>query len=176
VAKNKRLPFVVETNNISVLALGTKFNVKAYPEEKYISTILLEGSVKLQNLKGDQDRSIILEPNQKAEYTLAQNNFNVSEIQNTSEVSWFTDTWVIERKKLGEFTKMLERHFNVKITFEEPSIREEYQFGGTIKGESIDQILDAITATSPLKYKIENRQIVLSFDKNKQSKYEKILK
>ena len=72
VAKNKELPFRVHTSGITVTALGTVFNVKAYPEEKIIETTLEEGSVRIDPvIKGKSKKaalSILLKPNQKAVY------------------------------------------------------------------------------------------------------------
>jgi len=41
VAKDKNHPFRVKTTDIDIEVLGTKFNLKAYPEEKSISTTLV---------------------------------------------------------------------------------------------------------------------------------------
>ena len=47
VSKNKNLPFQVVSDDIKVEVLGTKFNVKNYPEDPNIKVALLEGSVML---------------------------------------------------------------------------------------------------------------------------------
>ncbi|MDP4273999.1 MAG: FecR family protein, partial [Bacteroidota bacterium] len=48
VAKNKKIPFIVKTSDINVRAVGTAFNVKAYPEEKKIETTLVNGIVEIR--------------------------------------------------------------------------------------------------------------------------------
>lgn len=71
VAKIKDKPFIVHTSKTSIEALGTEFNVKAYPTENVIETILVEGSVAIRktdtektNKKGSSDKAIILKPGQ----------------------------------------------------------------------------------------------------------------
>ena len=64
VSKNKNLPFQVVSDDIKVEVLGTKFNVKNYPEDPNIKVALLEGSVMLYDSLG----STILKPNQIAQY------------------------------------------------------------------------------------------------------------
>ena len=64
VSKNKNLPFQVIPDDIKVEVLGTKFNVKNYPEDPNIKVALLEGSVMLY----DSLESTILKPNQIAQY------------------------------------------------------------------------------------------------------------
>ncbi|WP_400261942.1 FecR family protein [Sphingobacterium sp. SG20118] len=47
IAKNERIPLVVKTNDADIQVLGTKFNLRAIPEEKLTTTSLFEGKVKL---------------------------------------------------------------------------------------------------------------------------------
>jgi ferric-dicitrate binding protein FerR (iron transport regulator) len=175
VAKNRELPFIVKAKNVSVRAIGTKFNVKAYPEEKTIETILLEGSVKVKDQAAGKQKSVLLTPDQKAIYYSEHGNIIISVIENTAEVSWFTNEWVIKNKKLGELAKLLERCYNIDFTFNDERIKN-YEFGGTIKDETIEQVLTAITYSSPLKYKIINNHVTLSIDEDKLSKYKTLLK
>jgi transmembrane sensor len=69
VAKMKNKPFIVHTSKTSIEALGTEFNVKAYPNENIIETILVEGSVKIHkndihtdNKVSKDNDAIILKP------------------------------------------------------------------------------------------------------------------
>ena len=72
VAKQKEKPFIVHTSQANIKALGTEFNVKAYPNENTIETILVEGSVVVNKTsvnqvnKGLNDNdAIVLKPGQK---------------------------------------------------------------------------------------------------------------
>lgn len=69
VAKSAALPFEVKTSRITVKALGTAFNVKAYPNEATIETILVEGEVEVSQVvktKGaDRNETVLLKPMQR---------------------------------------------------------------------------------------------------------------
>ena len=69
VAKNIVLPFDVKTSGLTVRALGTSFNVKAYPNEATIETILVEGEVEISHTvktEGtDKSEIVLLKPNQR---------------------------------------------------------------------------------------------------------------
>lgn len=175
VAKNKKLPFNVKVREVLVTALGTKFNVKAYLEEETIETILLEGSVKVQRIHPGKTESLLLNPNHKAVFNMENNRFTVSPIENTSEVSWISNKWIIKNMRLEDFTKLMGRRYNVVFTFEEDQIKN-YELGGTIMDETIEQVLTAITYSAPVKYKIVNNQISLSIDNNKLKTYKLLLK
>ena len=46
--QDKKHPFIVKANDYQVSALGTEFNVNAYPENSELMATLLEGSVKVE--------------------------------------------------------------------------------------------------------------------------------
>ena len=53
VAKNREKSFIVRAGSLVIKALGTQFNVKAYPTENTIETALVEGKVKIERIKTD---------------------------------------------------------------------------------------------------------------------------
>ena len=175
VAENRRLPFMVKAREISVMALGTKFNVKVYPDEKVIEIILLEGSVKVQNHTPGVKRSVILEPHQKAVFQDDRNDFVVSAIKNMADVSWFTGKWIIKNTRLENLAKLLERRYNIDFKFDDERIKD-YEFGCIIKDETIEQVLTAITYLAPVKYRIINNHVTLLIDESKINKYKFLLK
>jgi ferric-dicitrate binding protein FerR (iron transport regulator) len=73
VTRQEKKPFIVHTVKASIKALGTEFNVKAYPDESYIETILVKGSIAVDRTSPGKDKnsnlkesSLILKPGQKA--------------------------------------------------------------------------------------------------------------
>ena len=71
VKKHPGKKFIVNTSDISIRVLGTKFNVKAYPDEETIKTTLVEGSISILNLKGDKkDKETYSERQIKLRFTI----------------------------------------------------------------------------------------------------------
>ncbi|MBA7551387.1 hypothetical protein ES705_43927 [subsurface metagenome] len=83
VAKNIDLPFIVDTGNISIRAVGTEFNVKAYLDEGIIETTLIEGSVEIiEKGKENNGKTLLnLKPNQKAFYIKESNLLTLNSIK-----------------------------------------------------------------------------------------------
>jgi transmembrane sensor len=85
VKKNPLKPFYVKTNGITVKVLGTKFNLKSYPDENIIETTLVTGSVEIlenEGTAGKKERkhpSVVLKPNQKAVFT---KNAQLTQVEN----------------------------------------------------------------------------------------------
>lgn len=66
VKPDEKHPFIVKANDFQITALGTEFNVNAYPENNELIATLLEGSVKVEfnNLISN----VILKPNEQITY------------------------------------------------------------------------------------------------------------
>ena len=64
VAKNENLPLIVNTGNLKIKAVGTEFNVKAYPDEGIIETTLVSGIVEISK-EGQDNVQFDLKPNQR---------------------------------------------------------------------------------------------------------------
>jgi ferric-dicitrate binding protein FerR (iron transport regulator) len=67
VAPNKAMPFEVKTLLLNVKATGTSFNVKAYPNDSVVETILVEGRVEVSRMHDSEAGApaIALQPKQR---------------------------------------------------------------------------------------------------------------
>ena len=69
VTTNPEKPFIVYAGNIAIKALGTSFNVKAYPEEKKVVTTLVKGEVMIEGVDEQMKPfAIALQPKQNVTY------------------------------------------------------------------------------------------------------------
>ena len=66
VKRNQQTPFWVQTSTITIKVLGTTFDVKAYPDESFVETIVERGAVQLINPLSDSQETTILYAGQKA--------------------------------------------------------------------------------------------------------------
>jgi ferric-dicitrate binding protein FerR (iron transport regulator) len=197
IAKNPHLPFIVQTSELNITALGTKFNVKAYDEEKTIETTLIEGSVKLEGNNFKLAEDVVLKRNEKAIFTkkaqtvqindkkqLPANELTevkpktelkiISSVEPAPIISWKEERWVINNEKLGSLSRKLERRFAVNIIFENELLKE-YSFGGTLEDETLEQVLDAICSSSPIKYLVDGKTVYIMPDKQRMNKFKHLL-
>jgi ferric-dicitrate binding protein FerR (iron transport regulator) len=69
VLTNPDKPFIVNAKNLKIRALGTEFNVKAYPEEDNVETTIVKGIVKVDGKDSNrQPFSVTLKPNQQVKF------------------------------------------------------------------------------------------------------------
>lgn len=111
VAKDKKHPFTVISNNQILKVLGTHFNVNAY--DKSIKTILLEGSVKLKSLSTTD--SIRLVPGEKA--LNSENRFIKSDADLELEMAWKNGKIKFKDADLKSILTEAGRWYNIKVEY-----------------------------------------------------------
>ena len=202
VAHDTRHPFLVKTSGITIAALGTAFNVKAYPEEDVIETTLVEGSVRIETNEQSTTKAepVVLEPNQKVVFHKTGQSISVhisddkpadepnpeilhsfSKIELAKDVdvevstSWKDKRWIVMSERLGAFAPIIERKYDVAIVFEDPEL-EDYRISATLEEETIEQLFNAIRLTVPMDYKIERNQVYLKINRDLKKKYDRLIK
>lgn len=205
VAKNKLLPFLVHTSGIVVRAVGTVFDVKAYPDEKVIETTLINGIVSIEHAnKAGTVEKITLKPKQKAIYykegkyisglinnpvqsrkdnkerepqagNQKVNLLIADKIDPDISTSWKDKRWVFNDESLGNFAVKVERLYDVNIIFKDEQLKH-YKLSGSMEEETIEQLFDAIRLTVPMNYTINHKEVILSLNKQLREGYEKLLK
>ncbi|MDD2437402.1 MAG: DUF4974 domain-containing protein [Massilibacteroides sp.] len=167
VAKNPNKRFVVTCNGIDIEALGTEFNVKAYPTDSIITTTLAKGKVRVYN----KAHSVTLLPNGVATYNLKRQTIKSSTIQDISIADyWRTGQLVYNAESLSSIAKTIERMYNVKININDEKLRE-MEFSGTIQNNSLINVLYIISLSYPLTYTLTDSVITISAQDNEIKKY-----
>lgn len=158
VAKNEDIPFIVNAKEVSVKALGTKFNVESYPDDYEIVTTLIEGRV----LTAAKGKSEILEPMQQSVYNRKSDTLKKDDVPSSAHpVPWRNDEIFFDGESLAQIAPMLERMYNVKVIIGDSRIAE-YTYTGLIRNNSLQNVLDLISGTSPVKYRMNGNTIKLS--------------
>lgn len=204
VARNPKMPFRVKTSDVWITAIGTAFNVKAYSDEGIIETTLEKGEVRIDALDDSKSKAesapVFLKPNQRAVFIKRNKNMSVnSTVQDTQKAanepalhvnalplrvesmvdtklstSWKDSRWIFKSEKLAELAPILERRYDINVTFQD-SVLRSYKFTGTIKEESLEQVLKAVCMAAPIRYEIHHNQVIFIEDNGQKNKYLKPL-
>ena len=157
VAKNQKIPFMVKAGNLAVEAKGTAFNVKAYPDENYISTTLTEGIVEVKT----PEEMIAMRPNERVEYDKSGNKLKKLTLNDaTGSIGWLHDELSFENATLEEVVASFSRIYNVDIRFASESIKEQ-RFTGKINNNSLLSVLRIISLTSPIRFEQKDSVVIL---------------
>lgn len=199
VAKNKNLPFIVNSYGFEVKAVGTEFNIKAYNEDPTIETTMVEGKITLQHSKENILSGISLVANQKATFYKSQETLTVEVVKKiekqkeevnympehrlvitpminpTPVVSWKENQLIIERTQLCELAEILKRKYNFNFEFKSEDIKR-FSFSGTLEDETLQQVMDVIKISSPIDYVIVGKTVIIERNDKRTHKFEKLLK
>ncbi len=188
VKKNPSSPFLVKTKDITVRVLGTKFNVKSYPDENLTETTLVTGKVEILRNHSNQpasetEKPLVLAPNQKAVFyreinKLALNNpvkqteentlvepedlkvVVQSQVKTESVTSWKNNILVFNSEPFDDIVKKLERWYNVEVTLKYAKLGPVV-FSGKFDKESVEEVLHALSLIEPFKYEVNKNKILI---------------
>lgn len=130
VAHREDFPMVVKVGSLLVRDLGTTFNIKAYPEDNYIETALVEGKVDIVTQTGNP--IIELAPGESAVYHIDENKMEIRAVADNVLSAWRDGKFVIRDQRLEDIFKDLSRWYGIEFKFQNDELKD-YRFTGNIK-------------------------------------------
>lgn len=172
VMPDKERPFIVETADLTVRALGTSFNVKAYEYEKNVYAVLMTGKVEVKS----SFEALVLQPNERIVFNRQTGNMEKSSVEDAKDyINWRYNALTFKGETFENIVLTLERYYNTRIVFESETLKK-YRFTGTPGNTSLESILQILSLTSPLSYEVRDSVIILRENVKQKAYYEKALK
>ena len=141
--------------------LGTKFNFRDYPEDHEVIVTLLEGKVELNNLLR-KEKEAVLAPDERAVLNKANGLLKVESVTASNASQWTDGYLFFDEELLPDIAKKLERSYNVKIHIADEQLTHNRFYAlFNRKEQTIYNVLDIITATNQVRYKVEGDSILL---------------
>lgn len=150
VFKNKNKPFIVETSHLEVEALGTAFNLSAYSGDSKISTTLEEGKVKIAD-GANAKKVMYLDPGGQLNYFPENKDYETLHVKVEDVIAWKDGILIFDQTPFYEVVTKLGRWFNAEMHITDQSI-VNYRFTGTFTSESLEQVMELLTLTTPIGY------------------------
>lgn len=132
-------PFIVQTKELSVKVLGTKFNVKAYSGDDLENVSLLSGRV---NVSVDRDRSTeyMLLPHNQLNLDVEARNVELHSFLGTEAIAWIEGGYGFTNLKFHQIVKDLERKYGVEIILKSRRLANQTFSGFFPDGYTLTQI------------------------------------
>lgn len=164
VAKDESRPFVVRNGSIKTTALGTSFNISAFPDDSLVQVALVTGSVKVSEyLPGETKEPVFLHPGEAAFYnkskkSLAKAVFNAKEI-----LSWKEGILYFKDAKFAEIKERLGRWYGVEVETigKEPQVKH---FTGSFENERLVNVLELLSYSRDFRYTISGHKVTIIFN------------
>ena len=148
VSKDKKHPFIVQTDAVDVRVLGTHFNVDAYRDSRDVRTTLLTGSVAVSNKSNSEH--MILKPNEIAIYNKVEKKLTRKLLVDaTDEIS-------------SDIARKLSNSFGTTIQITDSAL-QNYRISARFpNGEDLETILSVLQDAGYFNYSHDNNQITIT--------------
>ena len=161
VSKNKKHPFIVQTETIDVQVLGTHFNVDAYPDNPDVKTTLLTGSVAVSNKNNSVH--MVLKPNEVAIYNKVEQKLTCKVLENAGdEISWRHGEFIFDDLPLQEIARELSNSFGTTIHIADSTLRNYRVTARFRNGEDLETILSVLHNAGYFNYSRNTQQITIT--------------
>lgn len=156
VKKNPDKPFIVRAANMSVTALGTEFNVAAYPEEPEIVATLIQGKVKVGYEQSND--SYILKPGQQIVYNRKTAQSEMVDANLEDVTAWQRGQIVFRGSTMEEILLTLERRFDITFQYNTSLFtNDKYNFSFSANAD-IEEVMEVMKeVTGKFTYKVDKK-------------------
>jgi len=144
VAKNKEVPFLIETGDVTTRVVGTAFNLTAYPDKNKVEINVTEGIVEFS----DKDEKVRLTAQKAANFDTKTGKILQIPFQQ-SELAWQEGGLVFKNESFASILKDLERKYDV--TIEDKSGSESRMLTETVEAnETVQSVLNRLALSANL--------------------------
>ncbi len=155
VAHNPKKPFVVISNYSRTTVLGTKFNIKAYPDQQKNQTTLLQGSVRINSANA----SSLLVPGVQA--TVKESGkISLAQVNVEDFIAWRNGLIYFDNLSVEEIIQELSHWYDITGIDNSSSNREHYT-GAINKGKNIREVLNQLERISNTHLIIKERRVMI---------------
>ena len=161
VAPNSKHPFIVVTEEgMEVKVYGTEFNMNTY-QHGVVQTVLVSGKVGIRvNATG---KEVMLAPRQMAEYSEKTGMVRVEDTDPYRYIAWKDGEFVFERETIEEIMDRLGRWYDVKVFYENESLKQKRFTGVISRYEDIEQVLRLIEGPATLRFEVKGNVVTVKY-------------
>lgn len=161
VAPNSKHPFIVVTEEgMEVKVYGTEFNMNTY-QHGVVQTVLVSGKVGIRvNATG---KEVMLAPKQMAEYSEKTGMVRVEDADPYRYIAWKDGEFVFERETIEEIMERLGRWYDVKVFYENESLKQKRFTGVISRYEDIEQVLRLIEGPATLRFEVKGNVVTVKY-------------
>ena len=151
--KDKKRPFIVNTPEINVKVLGTRFNIASYNNENNVEVVLEEGKLVFNDK--EINKSYTMKPNDLVVYDKTSGNFSTKVVQPQKYLSWTEGKLEFRNDPLDVIARRLERWYDIDVELN-GKISYDQRLRATFIDESLEEVLYLMKRTLHIDYRIEN--------------------
>ncbi len=156
VTKNEKSPFKVVTNDHVISVLGTEFSIRAYSDEKYITTTLESGKVSID--AGNRHAELL--PGQQS--NVSNSEMTVKDVNTQLYTAWHNNKFVFENQSLREILHTLSRWYDMEVNYDVADLGEIRFTGELMKYTNVVDFLEKLEALEKVRFDINGKNVVVT--------------
>lgn len=169
--------FIVRTRDADVKVLGTKFNVKAWSEDKKVEIAVAQGSVSVQSASsGTPNKDSVKDGNSEVVLTEGQMSLVRQGLAPTppqtvnmeNYLTWLRGDFVFDQVPFSKVLREWERRFDVNFIVRDSSLLQ-VAFSGEFRNEPLNEMLRLASESLKFEHYRENRNIVINSSASERS-------
>lgn len=161
IAHDKTRPFVIQSGEVKIKVLGTRFNVKAREKQKMLEVSVVSGSVSVTAPGEKTTQEVILKPQQKAFFEPKSKRLTFFEIPSQAKKEIFEPvTIVFEETRLTSVIKQLEQRFDTHILLVNPDMNR-CKLTADFEQQSLPVILEMLCTSLEASYTMSENTILI---------------
>ncbi|MDR1918015.1 MAG: FecR family protein [Tannerellaceae bacterium] len=155
VAFNPDKPFIVKTEYMDIMALGTIFNVQSYSDAEKTITTLESGKIQISTRHTAMQSVVILSPNEQLIYDRAADEFITKKVIAGKNTQWIQGFMVFQSSTFEEIARVIERKFQVNVQYDPNKFKGRIFTVRFSPDEGIKQVFDILKDIGGFTYKIK---------------------
>lgn len=156
VTKDSLHPFIVHTQDLETMVLGTSFSVKAFKDKPQVISVN-EGKVNVTQVGGNSFGEILTE-NDQLIVTVEATFGKITKIDPQLVFAWVEGTLVFDRKPLREVLNELSDWYDLE-SLETENISKNCKVTGTYTKMKLTDILESIKYATGIIYELNGKQL-----------------
>ncbi|RXF69709.1 FecR family protein [Arcticibacter tournemirensis] len=155
----RRNPFIVSCSGQEVKVLGTHFNISSYSDEAAVRTTLLEGSVLVDAIAQASHVSDVVKLVPGQQSVLLNSSLKVEKVDVESVIAWKNGYFRFNDESLESIMRKVERWYDVKVEFEDASLKYEPLAGVITRFANVSDLLRMMELTGQVKFEVHENTI-----------------
>lgn len=153
------IPFVVKTSGMDIRVLGTSFNVSDYREDRYITTALAEGKIRVTIPR--QEKEYEMRPGYVLSCEKGTDHVELKECDPDLYTSWINGKFKFRDMRLEDIMIKLTRWYNCEFFYQNPGLKELRFSGAAEKDRPVNYLLEMIETVTDVHFEINGQTVIL---------------
>lgn len=169
VKPNPDQPFIITSNNVKTIVLGTSFDVKAYADDDEINVVVATGKVRVQKFDDNSNiEDVMLLPNEMVSLNKITGRLLKEKCDIREFIDWREGKLSIRKASFEEVVEKLKKWYGVDILVSN-DLRIEGKYNGEFDNLSLEYVLKGLSFSHMIDFEINDKTVTIKTKTNEKN-------